>query len=185
MFMNIYISLSNEDVLVILGIALALLVLAYIILVIVSFSFMLNFKKDINRRKDFINVTLYQKCDLLIKLSYIMDPYLKESDPLKIFAQNDELKTYQRLEANEFEEFYNYTEKMLQKCQSIYINYDLKDKKTSVEEIFLTIGELNEKYFQTVQLYNTSVVGYNYRYNFFSTKWIKKIFFIKKIDTIK
>ena len=186
MFRNVYISLDSNGILTIVFITLGLLVLIYLILVITSFGFMLNFKKDINRRKDFLNVTLYQKFDLLMKLEKVMDPFLKENEPLKIFASNEELKQYQKLDAKEFDEFYAYSEKILQNAQKIYINFDLNEEdKKKVEEIFLTIGDLNDKYFQSVQLYNTSVVAYNYWYNFFSTKWIKKILLIKKIDTIK
>ena len=176
MFRNSYLSLLSLDsdgILVIILIILGLLLLIYLIIVIVSFSFMSNFKRDINRRKDFINVTLYQKLTLLSRLSEIMKDYLKENDPLKIMGANEDLKKYQKLTAQEFE-------------QKIYINFDLdEDSKRKVEEIFLTIAELNDKYFQAVQLYNTSVVAYNYWYNFSTTRWIKKILFMKTIDTIK
>lgn len=189
MFRNSYLSLLSLDsdgILVIILIILGLLLLIYLIIVIVSFSFMYNFKRDINRRKDFINVTLYQKLTLLSRLSEIMKDYLKENDPLKIMGANEDLKKYQKLTAQEFEEFYAYSEKILQNAQKIYINFDLdEDSKRKVEEIFLTIAELNDKYFQAVQLYNTSVVAYNYWYNFSTTRWIKKLLFMKTIDTIK
>lgn len=185
MFMHTLLSFNTTVTIAIIAIVISVVILSYLVLLITSFIFMHNFKTDILRKKDFLNVTLYQKIDLLIKLSDLLSEYLDEKDPLKILGQNDELKAYQKLNAEEFEEFYNYSEKMLQNAQKIYINYDLKEKKKKVEEIFLAIGELNEKYFQAVQLYNTSVVAYNYWYNFFSTKWVKKLFFIKKIDTIK
>ena len=184
MFMHILLSFNTTVTISIIAIVISVIILFYLVLLITTFVFMHNFKIDILRKKDFLNVTLYQKIDLLIKLSDLLSEHLDEKDPLKILGQNDELKAYQKLNAEEFEEFYRYSEKMLQNVQKIYINYDLKEKK-QVEEIFLAIGELNEKYFQAVQLYNTSVVAYNYWYNFFSTKWVKKLFFIKKIDTIK
>ena len=111
MFRNSYLSLLSLDsdgILVIILIILGLLLLIYLIIVIVSFSFMSNFKRDINRRKDFINVTLYQKLTLLSRLSEIMNDYLKENDPLKIMGANEDLKKYQKLSAQEFEEFYAY-----------------------------------------------------------------------------
>lgn len=179
-------SFDKNVILVIISIILGLILLAYLIIIIVSFSFMHNFKKDINRRKDFINVTLYQKLNLLSRLSEIMKPFLKDKEPLKIMGENEELKKYQKLNAQEFEEFYIYSEKILQNAQKIYINFNLNDEdKRKVEEIFLAIAELNEKYFQAVQLYNTSVVAYNYWYNFSTTRWIKKILFLKTIKTIK
>ena len=185
MFMHILLSFNTTVTISIIAIVISVIILFYLVLLITTFVFMHNFKIDILRKKDFLNVTLYQKIDLLIKLSDLLSEHLDEKDPLKILGQNDELKAYQKLNAEEFEEFYGYSEKMLQNAQKIYINYDSKEKKKQVEEIFLAIGELNEKYFQAVQLYNTSVVAYNYWYNFFSTKWVKKLFFIKKIDTIK
>ena len=185
MFMHILLSFNTTVTISIIAIVISVIILFYLVLLITTFVFMHNFKIDILRKKDFLNVTLYQKIDLLIKLSDLLSEHLDEKDPLKILGQNDELKAYQKLNAEEFEEFYGYSEKMLQNAQKIYINYDLKEKKKQVEEIFLAIGELNEKYFQAVQLYNTSVVAYNYWYNFFSTKWVKKLFFIKKMDTIK
>lgn len=179
-------SFDKNVILAIISIILGLILLVYLIIIIVSFSFMHNFKKDINRRKDFINVTLYQKLTLLSRLSEIMKPFLKDNEPLKIMGENEELKKYQKLDAQEFEEFYVYSEKILQNAQKIYINFDLNDEdKRKVEEIFLAIAELNEKYFQAVQLYNTSVVAYNYWYNLSTTRWIKKILFLKTIETIK
>ena len=189
MFKNSYpslLSLDKDGIIVIAIIVLALLLLIYLVILITCFSFMLNFKRDINRRKDFINVTLYQKLNLLSKLAEIMEKYLTDNDPLKIMGSNEDLKKYQKLDAQEFEEFHVYSEKILQNAQKIYINFDLEEEsKKQVEEIFLAIAELNDKYFQAVQLYNTSVVAYNYWYNFKTTKWVKKILFMKTIDTIK
>ena len=73
---------------------------------------------------------------------------------------------------------------MITEIQKIYINNDLEELKKPVEVFFKNIEEMNEKYYQTSQLYNTKVIGYNYWRNFFSTKWLKKILHIKEKQTI-
>ncbi len=184
MFLNVLLS-TRETVITVILIIIGVALLAYLILLSVSFYFMHYFKRDINIKKDSINLILFQKIDLLIKLSLIMEPFLEENNPLRLMSDNKEFKLYQKIEPSEFEEFYVYTEKMLQLAQKVYIDSDLNEYKKTVEEIFLTIEELNQKYFQATQLYNTSVIAYNYWYNLFSTKWVKKLFFMKTIDSIK
>lgn len=179
--------ITNEarTALIIFFLILGLILALYIAIIITSFAFMRQFKKDIKRRKDFINLLIFQKNDLLYKLSIILEKYLSKEDSLSEYINDEDLHLYKKLDAKEFEDFYMFTEKMLQNAQKIYINNNLEADKSKVDEIFLTIAELNDKYFQAVQLYNTSVVGYNYWYNLFSTKRIKKILFIKTIETIK
>lgn len=171
--------------LIIFAIVAIVLFLGYILLLAFSFIFMRNFSKDISKKIDFLNLSLYQKCEAINMIISILDAYIKPNNPLYIFSKNENYKEYHRFNVNEIEEFYIYTEKMVTEVQKIYINNDLSSHKKEVENFLKNIEEMNEKFHQTSQLYNTSVVGYNYWRNFFSTKWIKKIFFIKEKQTIK
>lgn len=171
--------------LIIFAIVAIVLFLGYILLLAFSFIFMRNFSKDISKKIDFLNLSLYQKCEAINMIISILDAYIKPNNPLYIFSKNENYKEYHRFSVNEIEEFYIYTEKMVTEVQKIYINNDLSSHKKEVENFLKNIEEMNEKFHQTSQLYNTSVVGYNYWRNFFSTKWIKKIFFIKEKQTIK
>ena len=185
MFFNLLVGIDYNALWAIF-ISLALLIcLIYLITVVLSFAFMLNFRKKIKKGKETINVVLFQKNDSLMKLASLLQEHLKEDNPLAIFAKNEELKKYNELKAEEFDEFYNYSEKILNCAQRIYISYDFSINDSYIKDVFLTLVELNNKYFESVQLYNTNVIGYNYWRNLFSTRWIKNILFIKEIDTIK
>ena len=94
-------------------------------------------------------------------------------------------KKYTKLKVEEIEEFYSYTEKILKDAQKIYIDCDLGAEKIEVEGIFLAISDINKNYLETVQIYNSLVIGYNYWRNLFSTRWFKHILFIREKKSIK
>lgn len=185
MFLKILVSVDYAAILASIIVILLMVAILYITLVIFSFVFMKLFKDKIKKGKEQINVILFQKHDSLLKFISLYKDKLKEGSPLLIFFNNEEFKKYTELKVNEFEEFYNYYEKMVTEAKKIFIN-ESDDKKFSyAKEILDNIEELNIKFLEAIQLYNTNVIGFNYWRNLFSTKWIKNILFIKEIDPIK
>lgn len=184
MFLNILVSVDYNAILITITVIAIMILILYMTLIILSFSFMHVFKKKINKGKEVINVVLFQKYESLMKISELYKDIISADSPLAIFGTNEYLKKYNVLKAEEFENFYNYSESILNEAKKVFVNYDLEDMSL-INEIFNTIEELNKKYFEAIQLYNTNVIGYNYWRDLFSTRWLKNLLFIKKIDTIK
>lgn len=171
------------------GITIAIIALViffiYISILSISFIYMAKFNNDLKKKRESLNIGIYQKCEYLNKLAIILEKYLNENSPLKIFSLNEEFKKYTKLKVDEIEEFYSYTEKILKDAQKNYIDYDLGAEKKEVEGIFLAISDINKNYLETVQIYNSLVIGYNYWRNLFSTRWFKHILFIREKKSIK
>ena len=170
--------------LIILAVIVILICIAYLLLICCTSFFMYSFSREINKKLEFLNLIIYQKCEAINQISEELSKYINETNPLYLFLNNPNYKEYHKLSTAEIEEFYYYTEKMITEIQKIYINNDLEELKKPVEHFFKNVEDMNEKYYQTSQLYNTKVIGYNYWRNFFSTKWLKKILHIKEKQTI-
>jgi hypothetical protein len=163
----------------------ATIFIIYVVYVCVSFYFMHNFKKRIENGRQAINVVLYQKfqtldtvSDLLIKIGYD-NPKLIEFDKL------DEFKKYTKIDAKDFEGVFNYSEGIYMLVKSVCVNLKRSDDLNDIKALLKTIDSLNYKYFESIQLYNTNIVGFNYWRNLFFTKWIKVLFRKDEMDTIK
>lgn len=143
------------------------------------------FKRKIKQGKEKINVILFQKYDSLMKFATLYKDKIRPNSPLMIFSNNEELKKYNELNPSEFEEFSSYCDSMANYAKKIFINDSDETNFSYGKEILDNIEELNVKFLEAIQLYNTNVIGFNYWRNLFSTKWIKRILFIKEIDPIK
>ena len=182
---NVLTDIDLRMPLIIITIIVIILFLAYSLLLGCSFLFMNIFSSECNKKVEFLNLTIFQKCEAINMTCEKLRPYIKESDPLFVFSQNQDYKKYHFLTVEEIEEFYFYTEKMIMEIQKIYINNELNENKIIVEDFLRSIEDMNEKYYQASQLYNTKVIGYNYWRNFFSTKWLKKLLHINEKQTMK
>ncbi len=185
MFLEKLISVDYTAILIAIIVLVVLCLLVYVMVVVLSFTFMHVFKRKLKKGKQSINLILYQKNDCLLKLSALYRDKLANDTPIVRYLNNEEYKKFTELKVEEFEDFYNFLEKMLSYVQKAYVTYAIEDKESFVRDLFLTISELNNKYLQAIQLYNTNVIGYNYWRNLFSTRWIKNLLFIKNINTIK
>lgn len=185
MFLNNLISVDYTAILITIIVLVVLFLIVYIMVIVLSFTFMHSFKHKLKKGKQSINLILYQKNDCLLKLSTLYRDKLANNSPLLRYLNNEEYKKFNELKVEEFDDFYNFLEKMLSYVQKAYVTYNIEEKESFVQDLFLTISELNNKYLQAIQLYNTNVIGYNYWRNLFSTRWIKNLLFIKNINTIK
>lgn len=158
-------------------------VVLYLIILISSFAFMFSFKSKIKDTKDKLFTFLGEKNDslhILIgnlkvdeKTYSIIDNYLKKKDFLKNIKLSDLFQINQ------------YLDLILEEITKFIINNEDNDVKKENVKIISIIGNLDKNIFKETKLYNNYVVGYNYWYEFFSTKWVKKIFHVKKYDSIK
>ncbi len=167
------------------GIIFLFLLCVYIVYVMVSFHFMKNFKRKIDTSSETINVLIFQKFQNLYEISNILLKLGYDNPKLLDFIKNQKTIKYKKIEAKNFDNVYNDTEKTYSIIKSVCVNLKNSDDTRELVNILKTIDELNKKYFETIQLYNTYVVGFNYWRNLFFTKWVKVLFRKDEIDTIK
>src|SRR5574344_688527 len=96
-----------------------------------------------------------------------------------------ELKKYTKIDAKDFEGVFNYSEGIYMLVKSVCVNLKRSDDLDDIKALLKTIDSLNYKYFESIQLYNANIVGFNYWRNLFFTKWIKVLFRKDEMDTIK
>lgn len=185
MFLKILVSVDYRAILATIIVVLLMIVILYITLLVFSFVFMSVFKNKIKQGKEKINVILFQKYDSLMKFISLYKDKIKPNSPLLIFSNNEELQKYNELKPEEFEEVSSYYESMVTYAKKIFINENDELNFSYGKEILDNIEELNNKFLEAIQLYNTNVIGFNYWRNLFSTKRIKNILFIKEIEPIK
>ena len=161
------------------------LFLVYVVYVSISFFFMKSFKKKINTSSETINVLIYQKIQSLYECSDILMKLGYDNPKLLEFAKDNKTKKYEKVEPKEFDKFFSGTEKLYTVVKSVCVNLKAIDDTKELVNHLKTIDELNTKYFESIQLYNTYVVGFNYWRNLFFTKWVKVLFRKDEIDTIK
>jgi hypothetical protein len=161
------------------------LVVIYLVYVLISFFFMHQFKHKIVTALASINVLLYQKYETLDMSAHFLFTQGYENPKLIEFDSKNQFKNYKSVEAKELEGIYNDSEAIYMIVKSVVANLKTSDDLKTITGYLNTIDQLNIKYFETIQLYNTYVVGYNYWRNLFFTKWIKVLFKKEEIDTIK
>lgn len=185
MFLKILVSVDYGAILATIIVILLMVAILYITLVVLSFVFMKIFKNKIRQGREKINVILFQKYDSLMKFVSLYKDKIKPNSPLLRFSNNEEFQKFNELMPNEFEEFSSYCDSMVTYAKKIFINESDDQNFSYGKEILDNIEELNVKFLEAIQLYNTNVIGFNYWRNLFSTKRIKNILFIKEIDPIK
>jgi hypothetical protein len=161
------------------------IIFIYLTYVVISFYFMHQFKRKIVNSLQSINVFIYQKYETLDKASHFLVSLGYDNPKLIEFDELNAYKNYKPVAAKELEGVFNESENVYSLVKSIVINFKSGDDVKSISSYLNSIDALNTKYFETIQLYNTYVVGYNYWRNLFFTKWIKVLFKKEEIDTIK
>ena len=159
--------------------------IAYIIYVLISFFFMNSFKKKIDTGCETINVLIYQKLQSLYECSCILMKLGYDNPKLLEFVKSQKEKTYEKLEIKDLDALFSKTEKLYSTVKSVCVNLKRTDDTKELVNNLKTIDELNTKYFENIQLYNTYVVGFNYWRNLYFTKWVKVLFRKDEMDTIK
>lgn len=164
------------------AVAITLLV-AYILAIAFSFRFMSNFKKKIKNQSEKVNIIIYQKFELLSVLSQELDSYIREDSRLKNLKK-EEIKNYVSLSPQEFSDAYSISNQLAARAQKIYVSNEFNGRQRVIDHLIESLSDLDNKYFESIQIYNSFAIGYNYWRNLFSTRWIKNILKIKKIELI-
>lgn len=92
---------------------------------------------------------------------------------------------FNKVSKDNVSKMFNKLELSKKELESIFVNKVENYDKDKVMMLFSSFKEISEHYTEMTQAYETYVIGYNYWRNLFSTKWIKKLFRIKEITSLK
>ena len=159
------------------------LLTAYLIMLILSFILMNNFKNKVKKQSEKVNIIIYQKFEVLSSLSEYLDQYIKDESRLKHLTK-EEIKNYISLSPLNYSEAYSISNQLTSRAQKIYVNYEFNEKQKEIDLLFKSLSDLDDKYYESIQTYNSFVLGYNYWRNLKFTRWLKILFKIKKLESI-
>ena len=157
----------------------------YILLLIITISFVLSFSSILSHHNHDLTVILTNKRDNLMKLSSLLNSGGIKLDKKNLDALNNfDLKRIENQDAEDAkaarEELTSLSEYflMMASTNEAALNYE------EYQQVLTNINELEKVYRDHLMMYNADVLGYNFWINFFPTRFIFKIFKLKKKDTI-
>lgn len=166
--------------------AVSVMVFVYLVVIILSFFFMGSFHKKLKNSKETIDVLIYQKAQIINKLIDLIIDKSKWDEKIKNFKNNLDLQGFTVVDKEKITSYWSFLSelyKVVVLSFSDNVNQE-KDERT-IKNLLMGLGEIDSKYNEQFQLYNTYVEGFNYWNNFFSTRWIKRVFRIKNRETLK
>ena len=166
------------------NVAIAIVIL-YTLILIVSISFVWSFASIMSHHSHDITVILTNKRDNFIKLANLMNSSSVKLEKKQLDALNGfDLK---RIEKQDGEDAKLAREELTSLGEYFLLMATANETSLNSEEYFhimTNINELEKVYRQHLMMYNADVLGYNFWINFFPTRFIFKIFRLKKKDNI-
>ena len=157
----------------------------YVLLVIITVSFVLSFSSILSHHNHDLTVILTNKRDNLMKLSSLLNGGGVKLDKKNLDALNNfDLKRIENQDGDDAkaarEELTSLSEYflMMSSTNEAALNYE------EYQQVLTNINELEKVYRDHLMMYNADVLGYNFWIYFFPTRFIFKIFKLKKKDTI-
>lgn len=163
---------------------LIVLLLIYIGIVIASFLFMSSFKKKLKETKESISIDFYQMRECLLKLDDLFKDYMDKETYEKFIIEFGSTE-FKNVKIEDCAKTFNKFEMAKKEFEQIFVNKVSGIDNNKVSVLFDSFKELSKHYTDMTQSYNNYIIGYNYWWNLFSTKWIKKLFKIKKFENLK
>ena len=166
------------------NVAIAIAIL-YTLILIVSISFVWSFASIMSHHSHDITVILTNKGDNFIKLANLMNSSGIKLEKQQLDALNGfDLKS---IEKQDGEDAKLAREELTSLGEYFLLMATANETSLNSEEyshIMTNINELEKVYRQHLMMYNADVLGYNFWINFFPTRFIFKIFRLKKKDNI-
>lgn len=157
----------------------------YALLLIVSISFVCSFASIMSHHNHDVTVTLTSKRDNLIKLSNLLSSSGVKLDKKNLDALNNfDLKRIEKQDGETAKNARNELTSLAEYFLSVATNNEEALNQEEYYSILTNINELDKVYRDHLMMYNADVLGYNFWINFFPTRFIFKIFKLKKKDTI-
>ena len=157
----------------------------YVLLLIVTISFVWSFSSILSHHNHDLTVILTNKRDNLMKLSTLITSGGIKLDKKNLDALNNfDLK---RIENQDGEDAKAARDELTSLSEYFLMMATTNESALNVEEYQLVlenINELEKVYRHHLMMYNADVLGYNFWINFFPTRFIFKMFRLKKKDNI-
>ena len=157
----------------------------YLLIMIVSISFVWSFHSIMSHHSHDITVILTNKRDNFIKLADFLNKSGVKLDKKQVEALNN--FDLQRIETQDGEAAKKAREELTSLGEYFILTASSNENTLNTEEyqnVTAKINELDKVYRQHLMMYNADVLGYNFWINFFPTRFIFKIFRLKKKDNI-
>lgn len=157
----------------------------YAVLLIVSISFVASFASILSHHNNDLSLIITNKRDVLVTLSTLLS-----NDGVKLDKkQLDTLNNFdlKRTENQSKEEAKIAREELTSLSEYFLLKVSENNKEDASDEyhrVLENIQELDTVYRQRLMMYNADVLGYNFWISFFPTRFVFKIFRLKKKDTI-
>ena len=157
----------------------------YAVLLIVSISFVTSFASILSHHNNDLSVILTNKRDVLVTLSSLLS-----NDSIKLDKkQLDALVNFdiKRIENQSKEDAKKARDELTSLSEYLLLKVSENNKENASDEyrrVMENIQELDNVYRQRLMMYNADVLGYNFWISFFPTRFVFKIFRLKKKDTI-
>ena len=157
----------------------------YVLLLIVTISFVWSFSSILSHHNHDLTVILTNKRDNLLKLSTLLTSGGVKLDKKNLDALNNfDLK---RIENQDGEDAKAAREELTSLSEYFLMMASTNESVLNQEEYQQTlenINELEKVYRHHLMMYNADVLGYNFWINFFPTRFIFKMFRLKRKDNI-
>ena len=161
------------------------LAIVYVLILIISISFVWSFASIMSHHNHDITVILTNKRDNFIKLANLLNSSGVKLDKKQVDALNSfDLK---RIEKQDGEDARLAREELTSIGEYLVLTATSNEASLNQEEylnISTNINELDKVYRHHLMMYNADVLGFNFWINFFPTRFIFKIFRLKKKDNI-
>ena len=157
----------------------------YVLLLIVTISFVWSFSSILSHHNHDLTVILTNKRDNLMKLSTLLTSGGVKLDKKNLDALNNfDLK---RIENQDGEDAKAARDELTSLSEYFLMMATTNESALNQEEYQLVlenINELEKVYRHHLMMYNADVLGYNFWINFFPTRFIFKMFRLKRKDNI-
>ena len=157
----------------------------YVLLLIVTISFVWSFSSILSHHNHDLTVILTNKRDNLLKLSTLLTSGGVKLDKKNLDALNNfDLK---RIENQDGEDAKAARDELTSLSEYFLMMATTNESVLNKEEYQQTlenINELEKVYRHHLMMYNADVLGYNFWINFFPTRFIFKMFRLKRKDNI-
>ena len=175
--MELFLIILRNTAIVIVGI--------YVLLLIVTISFVWSFSSILSHHNHDLTVILTNKRDNLLKLSTLLTSGGVKLDKKNLDALNNfDLK---RIENQDGEDAKAARDELTSLSEYFLMMATTNESVLNKEEYQQTlenINELEKVYRHHLMMYNADVLGYNFWINFFPTRFIFKMFRLKRKDNI-
>jgi hypothetical protein len=162
-----------------------IVIVAYIFIILISFFAMHDITSKLKKSYKKMIIILFQKSDSLNKIFDILEKNDPSSfvnrDLKKVFFSTNYEKEDPKMIGERFTTLLNFEKKLV----SEIVNSSLGDSRVDVVSLLDAVSLLDKRFMQTKQSYNSLVVGYNYRLNVYTTRWVKRLFKISKKEMIE